>query len=394
MRRVVLPGLNSRQVRAAHPDLVCATRRLAALWSGAARQGRHVDVQGDLMRYAVDVTSLIAFGRDLNTLEHPESELQANVSLLFAAINDRINALVPTWRYVKLPRDREVDRAKHAVRSLMFEMIAEAEAELDRNPERSTSPRTVLEAMLVARRHDDPGARLSDDEVVANVATLLLAGEDTTANTLAWMLHYLAHNPAVHQRASDEVDAILGDARVLENPEDVHRLRYVAAVAHEALRLRAVLPVQFLEAKVDVVLGGIDVPAGTPIFLLTRRSAVDPENFVNPLAFDPDRWLGPGNSQAPGHNARAHFAFGGGPRTCPGRALALVECAMVISMTLRSLHVEPTGPESAVTESFDFTMRPTGLRIRFRERSPGGTQPPMGAWERSAGELPVMGEIR
>jgi cytochrome P450 len=394
MRRVVLPGLNSRQVRAAHSDQVRVTRRLAAAWSRAAREGRAVDVQGDLMRYTVDVTSLVAFGRDLDTLEQPASELQAHVSVLFAAINDRVNALVPYWRYVKLPRDREVERAKSSVRRLMFEMIAEAEAALARDPSRAASPRTVLEAMLVARKHDDLGTRMTDDEVVANVATLLLAGEDTTANTLAWVLHYLAHHPAVQRRARDEVDAILGPAPILENPEDAHRLRYVAAVVHEALRLRAVLPVQFLEAADDVVLGGVAVPVGTPIFLLTRRAALDPSNFDNPLAFDPERWLQQGGDHEPTHNPRAHFAFGGGPRTCPGRALALVECAMVVSMTLRNLYVEPACAESAVGESFDFTMRPTGLRILFRERTAPRVESPRGLGERMGRGGPATREIQ
>ena len=348
-----------------------------------------MDVQSDLMRYAVDVTSLLAFGRDLNTLEHHESELQEHVSVLFAAINARVNALVPYWRYFKLPRDRKVERAKTAVRRLLFEMIAEAETALRRDPERASSPRTVLEFMLVARRHEDPGVRLTDDEVVANVATLLLAGEDTTANTVAWMLHYLADHPAIQRKARDEVDAIVGDAGVLENPEDAHRLRYVAAVAHEALRLRAVLPVQLLETHGDVSFGDLRVPAGTPIFLLARRCAIDADNFANPMAFDPERWLGPANRQEPGHNSHASFAFGGGPRTCPGRALALVECAMVIATTLRTLHVEPASAGSAVGESFDFTMRPTGLRIRFRERVVASAQPSVAGW--GPGASPAIG---
>ena len=124
-------------------------------------------------------------------------------------------------------------------------------------------------------------------------------------------------------------------------------MRYLAAVTSETLRLRSVLPVNFLEARRDVMLGDVSVPGGTPIFALTRLCSIQRANFAEPDRFDPERWLGtcPVSAEHP-HNPRANFSFGGGPRTCPGRALALLECALVISMLVRRLEISHSPQQS------------------------------------------------
>lgn len=370
MRKLVLPGFSLRQLRDFHPDLVRITARLGAAWQADARARRSFDPLDALKRYTVDVTSQVAFGRDLNTLERPDSDLQAHLARLFGAINERVNAFLPYWRYVWLPRDYRTDRSKRLVRKVMFEMIHEAEALLQREPERSREPRTLLEAMLAARMSDDEATRMSDDEVAANVATFLLAGEDTTAHTLAWALHYLAHDPTIRMRAQQEADSVLADSDVAARFDDVNKLRYITAIVHETLRLRSVLPVQFLEACRDVCFDDLQVPAGTPLFLLTRSCATDAKNFAEPERFAPERWLDAERCPAHAHNARASFAFGGGPRTCPGRALALVECTLVLSMVLKKFDVEAVSDARAVREHFDFTMQPVGVSLRFTERAP------------------------
>lgn len=370
MRKLVLPGFSLRQLRDFHPDLVRITERLGRTWANAARAGAPIDPLEALKRYTVDVTSQVAFGRDLNTLDRPDSQMQSDLALLFNAINARTNAFFPYWRYVKLPRDYAIERAKTRVRSVMFEMIHDAEALLERDSARAAAPRTLLEAMLVARSSADAASRLSDDEVAANVATFLLAGEDTTANTLGWALHYLAHRPEIRAKARAEADAVLGRAELARSFEDVAKLRYITALIHETLRMRAVLPVQFLEASTDVTLGDVRIPAKTALFLLTRRCAMSETNFAHPERFEPERWLDRGHCPIGAHNARASFAFGGGPRTCPGRALALIEAALVLSMVLRKFDIEPGADEHAVAERFDFTMQPVGALVRFRVREP------------------------
>src|ERR1700728_3161456 len=88
-------------------------------------------------------------------------------------------------------------------------------------------------------------------------------------------------------------------------------------------------------------------------------------NFDDPRAFKPERWLGPNEGA---HDVAAHTPFGAGPRFCPGRALALVEMKALLSMLYKNFEIERIGARDSVSEAFGFTMSPEGLRLRLRRR--------------------------
>ncbi|HEY6561727.1 MAG TPA: cytochrome P450 [Polyangiaceae bacterium] len=366
-RKLVMPAFSMRQLKDLHPSIVRFTERLRAHWQRAALRGEVVDVRRDLMRYAVDVTSYVVFGRDLNTLETPDSDLQLHFGRIFSAINRRTNSLIPYWRWFKLPRDRAVDTSLRVVHDTLAKFIAEGRQVLATRAGASRSAKTVLDAFLISQREASRERPLSDSEIVGNVLTLLLAGEDTTSNTMAWMLHYAARDPSVQTGLQEEADRVLGSSDLAESFDDVAKLKVTGAVTHETLRLRSAAPLLFLEPVRDVVLAGIAVPAHTPIVLLTRFCSTSSGEFAEPGRFDASRWLEHGSTGCP-HNTRAALAFGSGPRTCPGRTLALVECAMVLSMVAKNFVLEPVSSPDSVTEYFDFTMQPAGLKLRFQPR--------------------------
>lgn len=361
-RKLIMPAFNPAGLRVSHAPIALSTRRLHGLWTRAAARGESIDALRDVMRYTVDITAAIAFGEDMNTLEAGAGDLQRHLETLFTTVSRRVSSPLPYWRYVKLPRDRAFDRSVAYVEQVILEIVQRARAELAREPERE--PRNVLEAMIAAHDADDPSSRLSDRELYGNVLTLLLAGEDTTANTIAWMLYYMAEHRAVQRRMAAEADALPDPLGVPATPESAQELRYIAGVVQETLRLKSAAPVLFLEPIADVVLGDVRVPAGTPIIALTRAMALKPAAFHAPLAFEPERWLGAPTGK---HDPRSSLAFGSGPRVCPGRALALLESAMVGAMVARCFDVSLASPEP-VREQLDFTMKPVNLRIRLTPR--------------------------
>lgn len=367
-RKLIMPAFSMRQQRDLFPLVQATTERLRARWVAAAKHGEPLDVHADLRRYTVDVTSQVVLGDDLGTLSGKHSAFAEHAARMFRAASVRSAALVPYWRYVKLPEDRAVDASVAYVKALIHGAIVKARGELASDRARAENPRTLLEAMILAQDEDDEAQRFSDEEVVGNVMTLLLAGEDTTSNTLAWLLHYLAHEPEVQARLREEADAVLGEAPVAPRYEDVAKLKYAAAVTHEALRLRAPAPLLFLETLHEVEVAGVTLPAGHWVFCLLRHAGLSEQSFGEAARFLPARWLAEAPSGCP-HDARAAFAFGAGPRTCPGRSLALFECAMVASMVAKCFVVEPVDARDAVQESYDFTMSPKGLRLQLRARS-------------------------
>ena len=102
--------------------------------------------------------------------------------------------------------------------------------------------------------------------------------------------------------------------------------------------------------------------------MLLRPAAIDQENFVDPLAFRPERWL---EDVGGAHNASALIPFGSGPRMCPGRSLALLEMKTVLSTLYKNFDVERVGASGDVSELFGFTMSPANLKVRLRSREGG-----------------------
>jgi cytochrome P450/nitrite reductase/ring-hydroxylating ferredoxin subunit len=367
-RRLAMDALSHRHLRGFYPTLATIAGRLRTRWDEKARGGAVLDLSEELKRFTVDVTTLLTLGHDVDTIGHDADVIQRKLELIFPAFTRRLFALLPTWRWVRLPVDRRLDRALLELREWLGELIADARARLAADPERTTRPANFLESMLAAR--DAEGQPFSDDMVIANAMTMLVAGEDTTANTLAWAVHHLCDAPDAVERLRGEADAALGSEFVPPDIQTANRLSYAGAVANEAMRLRPVAPLLYLEANDDVDVGTVAVPRGTRLALLTRPAAIDARNFGDPALFRPERWLN-GASEGKAHEISAHIPFGTGPRICPGRTLALVEMKTLLAMLYRTFDVERVGHGADVSEEFSFTMAPVGLKVRIRPRPDG-----------------------
>jgi cytochrome P450 len=367
-RRMTAHALDAQHLRQFFPTLIKVTERLRNRWNAAADKQSPVDIQQDLMRYTVDVTTNLAFGYDMNTLEKEGDVIQEHLEKIFPAINRRVNAPIPYWRYFKLPADRALDKSLVAIRETITGFVTRGRERLARNPDLAVHPTNLLEAMLAAPPEGD--AAFTDEEIYGNVLTMLLAGEDTTANTLAWMTHFMVEHPEMQARMQAEASQIVGNGGMLSQLADAERLTYIEAVTHETMRLKPVAPVLFLESIEDVEIGGVAVPKGTALFLLTLHGCMQDKHFGAADQFRPERWFEAAQASASGcpHNAKAFVPFGAGPRFCPGRQLAMVEIKTVMAMLCAGFAVSKTESPQPVREIFSFTMMPENLFVRFKRR--------------------------
>ena len=241
-----------------------------------------------------------------------------------------------------------------ALRRAVEGFIAQARARM------SNPPRNLIEAMIAAR--DTPGSGLTDDDVAGNVLTMLLAGEDTTANTLAWMIYLLYRHPPALARARDEVSRVR-----LDRYEEVSALPFIDACINETMRLKPVAPILMLQPTRDTEIAGVQVPKKTLVMCLMRAGAIDGRRFADAKAFEPARWLSGAQASSP---KRVSMPFGAGPRLCPGRYLAILEMKMVMAMLLNNFDIEDVGtPDGGeAREHLAFTMYPEGLRLKLRNR--------------------------
>ncbi len=242
-----------------------------------------------------------------------------------------------TWRRFVKDRD-EVDR-------LVASLIARRRA-------MTGTRRDMLEMLLEARRPD--GAPMSEKELRDNLVSVITAGHETTASSLAWGFQLMAHHPTAQDRLIDEIDRGGGE-------------EYLAATVSEVLRHRPV----FLFTVPRAVAQPIEINGWTyhpPAHLLgcTYLMHHDPALFVGPHEFRPERFLEPAPTKW------TWLPWGGGQKTCPGRHLALLEMRTVLRATLSSRRILPTSRamEHARWRSVIVTPH-AGSRIVLRRLRPG-----------------------
>ena len=361
-RRMVMAGMAPGAIKAYFPALVTVAQRLQRRWHLAATQGQAIALDGDLKRYTVDIIAGLAFGTEVNTLESGEDVIQRHLDAILPAVARRSLSMLPYWRYVKLPVDRRLDRDVAALDVAVAQLVRQARERMEQDPARRERPPNLLEAMIAAA--DEPGSGVNDRAVAGNVLTMLLAGEDTTSNSLAWLIYLLHGHPDILQRARDEVLRVVPDLGALSH-EQVDQLDFVEACAHEALRLKPPAAFIPLEALVDTVVGDVQIARGTIVWCVMRGGSLDDTWFANAAQFAPQRWLDDALDK------KASMPFGAGPRTCPGRYLALLEIKVALAMLLSRFDIVSvtTAHGGEPREKMGFVMEPEALQMRLRVRA-------------------------
>jgi len=361
-RRMVMTALAPHAVKAYFPSLVAVALRLKNHWQQAARDGSVIDLAEDLKRYSVDVIAGLAFGSEVNTIDGGEDVIQRHLDVVLPAVAQRSIALFPYWRYIKLPQDRRLDVSLRALDRSVDELIAVARSRLAAQPERRARPANLLEAMICAA--DEGGSGVDDVAVAGNVTTMLLAGEDTTSNTLAWMLYLLQQNPSAMRKAREEILRVAPHTAAF-TIEQMDALDYLDACAQEAMRLKPVAPFIPLEALRESVVGDVRVPKGGLLWCVMRNDSVSETHVPDAAAFQPERWLQRGENPI---SKQVSMPFGAGLRTCPGRYLALLEIKIAATMLLSSFEILSidTADGQQPEELMAFTMSPIGLRMRLQ----------------------------
>ena len=364
-RRMVMAGMAPGAIKAYFPSLVTVAQRLQRRWHGAASRGDAIDLDGDLKRYTVDIIAGLAFGTEVNTLEAGEDVIQRHMDAILPAVARRSLSMLPYWRYFKLPADKRLDRDVAALDRAVTDLVEQARSRMAQDPARRVRPPNLLEAMIAAADEQDSG--VDDRAVAGNVLTMLLAGEDTTANTISWMIYLLQRHPQALARAREEVRSIAPDVAGF-TIEQLDSLAFLGACASEAMRLKPVAPFLPLEALRDTVVGDVAVPAGSVVWCVLRHDTLSDAHFPDAQAFRPERWLQEGQEgQQEINNKRAAMPFGSGLRTCPGRYLALLEIKIAMAMLLGSFDIAgvdtPDGGEAQ--ELMGFVMSPVGLSLRL-----------------------------
>ena len=212
----------------------------------------------------------------------------------------------------------------------------------------------ILSLMIEARYED--GSAMSDEHIRDELRTLLIAGHETTAITLAWALYAVHRDAGVKARLLGEIDALGPDPA----PDELARVPYLVAVIDETLRRFPVIEAVFRVLRKPWRFGGYELPpgitVGAMIALVHRREDIYPE----PDAFRPERFL----EGKPGPHE--YLPFGGGSRRCIGAAFSHYESCLALATVLRELELELCEPGEVAVTRRNVTLGPSGgVRMRM-----------------------------
>lgn len=237
-----------------------------------------------------------------------------------------IDTVTPPW--LPAPISREFRTAATGIRELADDLI-------DRRRTTHPDDRPDMLGRLLSAA-DNPDVDLPPAQLRDEVATILIAGHETTALSLTYSHALLAAHPSVREAVRAEARTVIGDA----HPTHAHApdLEYTRRVFHEALRLYPPAWAVFRRTTTPVHLGGYRIPDGAAVVLPQWAIHRDPDYFEDPTTFDPDRWV----DRAPGGVA-GYFPFSTGPHACVGRQFSLTGAPVVLATIARDVDVTLPG---------------------------------------------------
>lgn len=390
-RRVMNPAFGPTQVRELTEIFTEKSNQLRDLWGAEVAKAGGVSAQVEalswLSRATLDIIGLAGFGYTFDALNPAGevNELNEAFSTLFTpAGRDRffgfLQATFPPLRLIKTQGNRRAEQAQAVMRRIGLQLIAEKKAailaearEKGRVERKDMKERDLLTLLIRANLATDipESQRLTDDEVLAQVPTFIVAGHETTSTATTWALLSLSRHPDIQRKLRAELLKVPTD-----NPsmDELNALPYLDAVVRETLRHHSPVPMTSRVAVQDDVIpvaapftdrygrtrDHIAIQKGDLVFLpilaMNRRKEIWGEDAAE---FNPARWenVPEAAQQVPGVWGNL-MTFLGGPRACIGYRFSIVETKALLFALVRAFEFELAVPYEQIKKRSGIVTRP------------------------------------
>jgi cytochrome P450 len=351
-RRLVQPSFHHQRLPGYAKTMTANIDAVTSSW----HDGQILDVQEELTKFALTTLTEAVFSDALPPPVFRQS--LADFSTVLTGGYRRM-ILPSLWNRLPTPGNRRYHQAVSRLHQAVRHAIRAWEADgADRGD--------LVSTLLSTRDPDDQdpqGQGMTDTEIRDQVVTFFLAGAESTATTLGWTMHLLAHHPDIEERVHAEVDTVLAGAPA--SWEDLPKLQLTSRVVTEALRLYPPGWMVTRTVTTDTRLGNHTLPAGTTVayspYIIHRRGDL----YTDPERFDPDRWDSEHREQPP---RSAFIVFGGGARKCIGDVFALSEAVLSVATIAARWKLHGL-PDQRVRPVASISLNPGGLRIRVSART-------------------------
>jgi len=353
-RKLLQPAFHRRRLEALCAMMVDRTTAVLKRLGAAAAAGQPLELVPLLSQLTLDIITRAMFSSDVQGAA-------AGVSHHIGVLNEyALRLLRQPWRFL-LPHRIPTPFNSRQYRSFtaLNAMVADILRERRRQPEAHDD----LLSMLLSACADETGRGMSDAQLRDEVMTIFVAGHETTANSMAWLLHAVAGHPEVEQRMVAEIDALWPEGGL--TPAHLPAFRYTQQVIEEVLRLYPTIWSVGRNCTETDDLGGYEIPVGMNLVVPIFHFHWSERFWSQPQQFDPDRFA---PDRRPPPEPLIYFPFGAGPRSCIGNHFALQELMLMTLLFHRHFQFRPAG--AAVIPDPLITLRPRGgLTMHVRPRT-------------------------
>jgi cytochrome P450 len=351
-RRLMQPAFHQKQLVNLHAVMLSSVQSLVAEWVEKP-DGSVIDISAEMTRLTLKIVSLALFSVDIsNESNRLGQAFRTALEYVYYRLNTPL--AMPIW--IPTSQNRNFRHAKQTLDCVVLEII--------RSRRQDPTIRYDLLSMLLTAKEEETGEGMSDRQLLDEAITLINAGHETTATTLAWTWHLLGTHPNVMANLIDEIQTVLNGNKVTF--EKLPQLQYTRRILDEALRLcppgLGLAPRVALE---DDEMQGYFIPKGSVFNIATYFTSRHPDFWDNPEQFDPDRFLPEKVAQRPKY---AYLPFGAGAHTCIGKNFALMEATMILAAIAQEFRIELV-PNQPIEIDPRFTLRPKyGIKVTVWKR--------------------------
>uniref|UniRef100_A0AAV1TSA2 Cytochrome P450 n=1 Tax=Peronospora matthiolae TaxID=2874970 RepID=A0AAV1TSA2_9STRA len=353
--------------------------QLRRVFEDAAASRTPIDAFGLMHCYTLDVFAEIGFGTETNLLQGCDRTLASAIDESLYIVSARFKQPDALWklkRWLDVGSERKLRRAIQVIDEHVMRIISCAlqhRQEQDKAMKKGGAVQPIYGKDIVSIILDsmESAGEVVDLVEVRNIATAaLIAGRDTTADALGWLLHILSENPSVEAKLRSELlkylPKLATDAEYVPSLEDISEVHYLEATIREVLRLYPSGPLIATHCIRDTVFpDGTFIPKNTDIGIALYTTGRLPSVWgEDALHFKPERFLDVKSGEVLKMSSCKFCAFSAGPRTCVGRNLAYVEIKIVIANIISRFHLKPEpGQKPAYSQGITLGMQ-TPLMMR------------------------------
>ncbi|EKM53350.1 uncharacterized protein PHACADRAFT_259662 [Phanerochaete carnosa HHB-10118-sp] len=391
-RKVMLPAFQAPEMKALFPHFTRAAEAMSVRWKDllttSTGQSAEIDIPAWLSQATLNAVGEAAFDYHFGTLEDPENDLVRaynNFTLLafrFASAKDIFKVDIMrlfSYRVIKWIQDHQNNPAMEKARECERLTLKVAKELVDTKAEalkQGKGSKDVFSLLVKANVAEDAKSRLSDEEMYAEMRTILFAGHETTSSTIGWALLELARHPKAQTRLRQEIigkRSTRGGAGL--TAADAESMPYLQAVLREVLRVHPIISQTFrvavrddvlplskpLTTKSGKVLEKLPIPKGARVILSVAAYNRDPDLWgSDPHSFDPERWL---DGRVKKGQALGMFGnlltFAAGLRACIGWRFAVYEIQAFLIELIQNFEFVPTEDMKRLRRELFGIMAPT-----------------------------------